>query len=167
MRKLFRIALAVALVAVMAIGTAFAADTTVLEGTNGTVTDAVNNAEEGAQLVITVKCVDATKAQAGWGVGGICIDGGWDVDGDFTSTLAENPVADQTLTFTFDCAAIKTAATGDINVNYYNGFEVVKAVVRTADGGSAKTADTTTVVLFGAVAVIALVAVVASKKARA
>ena len=72
------------------------------------------------------------------------------------------------LTFTYDIDALKKAASGDINVNFYNGFEIVKAVIRTADeGGAAKTADTTTVVLFGAVAVVALVAVVASKKARA
>lgn len=175
MKKLFSLVLAVALCTVLVLGTAFATDTDLgLKPTddnpagNGTITDAVKNAPEGAKLVISVKFnEDRDDVKKGWGVGGICINGGWEVDGDYTATLTEDPVKNKVITFTFDIDSIKKDATGDINVNFYNGFIIEKAVIRTSDGGAAKTADTMTVVLFAGVAVLALVAVVASKKARA
>jgi hypothetical protein len=184
MKKLLRIALAVALCAVMVIGVALAADTDLGITSNGTITEQITNAPEGAKLVITVKYTRALDwqgnpgfAASNYGIGGLCINGGWEVDPDFTCTCGDfgqdangvgNEVPLNTVeTFSFDLDAVKKAATGDINLNIYNGFEIVKVVIRTADSGAAKTADTTTVVLFGAVAVVALVAVVASKKARA
>ena len=180
MKKLLRIALAVALCAVMVIGVALAADTDLGITSNGTITEQVTNAPAGAKLVVTVKYTRALDwqgnpgyAASNYGIGGLCINGGWDVDPDFTATVGDygqdTEVPLNTVqTFTFDLDAVKKAASGDINLNFYNGFEIVKVVIRTADeGGAAKTADTTTVVLFGAVAVVALVAVVASKKARA
>ena len=167
MKKLLSVIVAVALCAVMVLGTALAADTVLLEGTNGEVTDAINNAPEGAKIVVTVKyTAEGGTAGAGWGIGGIVTDGSWNVGADFQSTTTAEPAVGDVLTFTFDADAVKNAATGAIQVNYYNGFQVVKAVLRTSDG-AAKTADTTMVVLFGAVAVVALVAVVATKKARA
>ena len=194
MKKLLSLVLAVALCAVMVLGTALAADTdlglapsdTNYSG-NGTITEAINNAPAGAKLVITVKytrCLiwDGSKegyAASNYGIGGLCTDGGWsNINPDFSATAPDYGVDDEgagkevplntVLTFTYDIDALKKAASGDINVNFYNGFEIVKAVIRTADAGEpAKTADTTTVVLFGAVAVVALAAVVASKKARA
>ena len=176
MKKLLRIALAVALVAVMVIGTAFAADTVLLEGTNGEVTDAINNAPEGAKIVCTVKydpenANNGETSGNGWGIGGIVTDGSWTVGTDFQATYSSDGEFSlepgEVKTYTFDADAVKKAATGAIQINFYNGWILQKAVLRTSDGGAAKTADTTTVVLFGAVAVVALVAVVASKKARA
>lgn len=176
MKKLLRIALAVALVAVMAIGTAFAADTVLLEGTNGEVTDAINNAPEGAKIVCTVKYDPENAGNGettgnGWGIGGIVTDGSWTVGTDFQATYSSDGdfslEPGEVKTYTFDADAVKKAATGAIQINFYNGWILQKAVLRTSDGGAAKTADTTTVVLFGAAAVVALVAVVASKKARA
>ena len=63
MKKLLRIALAVALCAVMVIGVALAADTDLGITSNGTITEQVTNAPEGAKLVITVKYTRALDWQ--------------------------------------------------------------------------------------------------------
>ncbi|MBR6020711.1 MAG: hypothetical protein IK055_10895 [Lachnospiraceae bacterium] len=184
MKKLLATVLAVVLAMTMILGTALA-DETEIATSNATITDAVTNAPEGSKIVVTVKydpkdeggTADGT-AGAGWGIGGICTDGSWTVDGAFEAKTSAEPAFGDVLTFEFNVDDIKKAAAGDINLNFYNGFAVQKAVLSTpagagdgkADGkgGDApKTADTMTVVLFAGVAILALGAVVASKKARA
>ncbi len=171
MKKLFTAVLAVALAAVMMFSAAFAADTVLLEGTNGTVD--LSTAAEGSKLVVVVECTDDTAGvDAGWGLGGLCIDGGWTVDGGFEAKAEAAPALGDKLTFTWDVDAVKAAATGDVNVNFYNGFTVVTATLSSPDApagdpSTPKTADTMTVLCFAGVAALAMVAVVASKKARA
>ena len=188
MKKILCIVLSLAAATVLLIGTAFAADTVLLEETNGEVTDAINAAPEGAMIICTVK-YDPDNANNGategngWGIGGVVTDGSWTVgleyqavynsEGEFS--LEPGEVRE----FTFDVDSIKRDATGAIQINFYNGWILQKAVLRTGDGGAGdagdadgadgavKTADTTTIVLFGVIAVMALIAVVAAKKARA
>lgn len=189
MRKLLATILAVALAMVMVLGTALA-DETEIATSNATITDAVNGAPEGSKLIVTVQCTEVQDSvAAGWGIGGLCVDGTWTVDGDFTSNISADPTLDEVLTFEFNLDDVKKAASGDINLNYYNGYTVTKAVLKTpaaADGGDGKadgqggdaqgdgkggdapkTADTMTVVLFAGIALLALGAVVVTKKARA
>ncbi len=178
MRKLFKVVLAVALAAVMVMSTALAADTDLGISSNATITDAVNGAAAGSKLVVEVEYTEeGGSAGAGWGIGGLCTDGGWGVNGAFEAKTTDEPEVGDVLTFTFDLDAVKAAASGDINLNFYNGFAVKKAVISSPEAQqqdpptqqpeTPKTADTMTVVLFAGVAVVALVAVVASKKARA
>lgn len=193
MKKLLATVLAVVLAMTMILGTALADETEIANG-NATITDAVTNAPEGSKIVVTVQYDPQDEggtvqgsSKAGWGVGGICTSGSWEVDGDFTATISADPTFGDVTTFEFDVDAIKKAAVGDINLNFYNGWKVTKAVIKTSaaadgdgkgdgagdgkadgKGGDApKTADTMTVVLFAGVAILALGAVVASKKARA
>ena len=190
MKKLLATVLAVVLAMTMILGTALA-DEQEIATSNSTITDAINAAPEGATLVVTVKYTEQNGScgGAGWGIGGICTDGTWTVDGAFESKNPEEPEIDQVLTFEFNVDDIKKAASGDINLNYYNGYDVQKAVLKTAaaaDGGDGKadgkgdgkaddgkggdapkTADTMTVVLVAGVAILALGAVVVTKKARA
>ena len=178
MKKILRIVLSSALAAMMMIGTAFAADTVLLEGTNGEVTDAVNSAPDGAVIVCTVK-YDPENANNGetmgngWGIGGIVTDGSWCVGSDFQATYSSDGEFSlepgEIKTFTFDVAAVKRAATGEIQINFYNGWILQKAVIRTMDvgsDGSAKTVSTTAIVLLAVIALAAVVAVLVMKKAR-
>ena len=177
MRKLFKVVLAVALAAVMVMSTALAADTDLGITSNATITDAVNAAAAGSKLVVEVEYTEeGGSAGAGWGIGGLCTDGGWGVNDKFEAKTVDEPEVGDVLTFTFDLDAVKAEASGDINLNFYNGFAVKKAVISSPEAqqqdpdpkpDTPKTADTMTVVLFAGVAVLALVAVVASKKARA
>ena len=127
-------------------------------------TDQITAAPAGSKLIVTVKydpdSEGGTKsgtADAGWGIGGIGT-AGWDVDADFGATCADKPSFGDELTFTYDVDAIKAAATGDITVNFYNGFLVTKIVLQTPDApktedpktedpkdDTPKTADTMTV----------------------
>ncbi|MBO4653808.1 MAG: LPXTG cell wall anchor domain-containing protein [Lachnospiraceae bacterium] len=181
MKKLLATVLAVVLAMTMILGTALAADQEIATS-NATITDAINGAAEGSTLVVTVKyTAEGGTAGAGWGIGGICIDGTWTVDGSFESKTTEEPNEGDVLTFEFNVDDIKKAASGDINLNYYNGFAVQSAVLKSPaaggddggkdDGGKGgdapKTADTMTVVMFAGIAILALGAVVVTKKARA
>ena len=132
--------------------------------------------------------VDTSSWTVGWGVGGMCPAGDWTVDGEFQYNIEAIPQIGDKITAEFNLDDVKKEATGAIQVNFYNGFAVRKVVIvspAAADGdgkggegqGDAqgdgkgadtpKTADTMTVVLFAGVAILALGAVVASKKARA
>ena len=181
MKKLLATVLVVVLAMTMVLGTALADDQEIANA-NATITDAINGAPEGSTLVVTVKyTAEGGTAGAGWGIGGICIDGTWTVDGAFESKTTEEPNEGDVLTFEFKVDDIKKAASGDINLNYYNGFAVQSAVLKTPaaggndggkdDGGKGgdapKTADTMTVVMFAGIALLALGAVVVTKKARA
>lgn len=191
MKKILSIVLSLAAATVLLIGTAFAGDTVLLEETNGEVTDAINAAPEGAMIICTVKydpdnANNGTTGGNGWGIGGVVTDGSWTVGSDYQAVY--NSEGDFSLEpgevreFTFDVDSIKRDATGPIQINFYNGWILQKAILRTVDGvavdagdagdadgadGAVKTADTTTIVLFGVIAVMALIAVVAAKKARA
>ena len=185
MKKLLATVLVVVLAMTMVLGTALADDQEIANA-NATITDAINGAPEGSTLVVTVKyTAEGGTAGAGWGIGGICIDGTWTVDGAFESKTTEEPNEGDVLTFEFKVDDIKKAASGDINLNDYNGFAVQSAVLKTpaaggndgktddgktddGKGGDApKTADTMTVVMFAGIALLALGAVVVTKKARA
>ena len=193
MKKLLATVLSVVLALTMVLGTALADETVIAEG-NADVTEAVTGAPEGSKLVITAEYApnerpDDPVPASGWGVGGIVIDGSWGpADSEFQATITADPVEGDKITTEFDCDALKKAYSGGIQVNYYNGFVVRKVVLQTpaassgdgkggegqgdaqgdGKGGDApKTADTMTVVLFAGVAILALGAVVASKKARA
>ncbi len=129
------------------------------------------------------------KWTPGWGVGGISFTPDWAVDGEFEYKIEKVPVKGDVVTITYKCDELKKASTGEIKVNLYNGFFTRKVVLKTpaaADGGDGKadgqggdaqgdgkggdapkTADTMTVVLFAGIALLALGAVVVTKKARA
>ena len=188
MKKLLATVLAVVLAMAMILGTVCAAEEELPRNDDGNaqITDQITAAPAGSKLIVTVKydpdSEGGTKsgtADAGWGIGGIGT-AGWDVDADFGATCADKPSFGDELTFTYDVDAIKAAATGDITVNFYNGFLVTKIVLQTPDApktedpktedpkdDTPKTADTMTVVLFAGVAILALGAVVVTKKARA
>lgn len=191
MKKLLATVLAVALAMAMILGTVCAAEEELPRNDDGNaqITEQITAAPAGSKLIVTAKydpeSEGGTKsgtADAGWGIGGIGT-AGWDVDADFGATCADKPSFGDELTFTYDVDAIKAAATGDITVNFYNGFLVTKIVLQTPDAqedpktedpktedpkeDTPKTADTMTVVLFAGVAILALGAVVVTKKARA
>ncbi len=173
MKKLFSLVLVVVLAATMVLGTA-AADTVLLEGSNGTID--LSAVVEGDTLEIVAE-FDGSNADvaAGWGVGGLCLDGSWSVASGYECTLEATPAAGDRVTFTFDASAVKAAATGDVNVNMYNGFTPVTVTLKSVvveEGGaegddSAQTGDMMNVALLAGVAALAFVAVVASKKANA
>ncbi len=167
MKKFLATVLAVSLAAVMVFGTALA-DTTLSEAGNAELD--LSAAVEGDKLVITAECTEAT-AGTGWGVGGLCLAGDWTVTPDYEYKLEADPVVGEKIVVEYDAAAVKAAATGAVQVNFYNGYSVVSVVLKSApaaggDGGE-QTADAMSIVLFAGVAAVAFVAVVASKKARA
>lgn len=103
---------------------------TILTGGNGDITDVLRGAPKECVLVITVVCYEVMDSVwANWGIGGISIDGSWSVDGNFQSTIKHNPVLDEVLVFKFDIDKIRDNATGDIQINYYNGYRVLTAVI--------------------------------------
>ena len=78
---------------------------------------------------MVVYTAEGGTAGAGWGIGGICIDGTWTVNGHFEGKTKNEPKIGDTLVFVFDIDEIKREATGDINVNFYNGFSVVESII--------------------------------------
>ena len=189
MKKLLATVLAVVLAMAMILGTVCAAEEELPQGEDGNaqITDQIKAAPEGSKLIVSVKYEPESEggtrpgtADAGWGIGGIGTVDWNSVDADFTATVTEKPTFGDELTFTYDVDAIKVAMTGDVTVNFYNGFRATKIVLQTPDApktedpkteepkqDTPKTADTMTVVLFAGVAILALGAVVVTKKARA
>ena len=200
MRKLLATIIAVALAMVMILGTAFAGEEELPRNDDGNadITEQIKAAPEGSKLIVTVSYSPATEggkansgtAKANYGIGGICLDGNWGVDSDFSVACGDtDPKMGDTLTFTFDVDAIKKGIVGGVQVNFYNGFYTEKIVLQTPDGAgdgktddgktddgktddgkgseTPKTGDTMTVVLLAGVAILALGAVVVTKKARA
>ncbi len=175
MKKLFSLLLVVVLAATMVLGTA-AADTelTLTEYNQFSLADAV----EGDTLVLVIECTEAT-ADIGWGIGGIDLDGDWNVEGQQYEILLEaTPAVGDKLTFTYDAMEMKNAASDPANLiaNFYNGFVISSLTLKNAvveeEGGaegddSAQTGDMMNVALLAGVAALAFVAVVASKKANA
>ena len=194
MKKLLATVLAVVLAMTMVLGTALAAETE-LATSNADITDAVNGAPAGSKIIIKVEFTGEQvvnwetnelgpapeNLDAGWGVGGLCTAGDWGaVDGDFEYKIPAKPEVGATAEVTFDVDAVKQAASGNILVNFFNGYWVRSVVLKTPDADpvdnppvdnpgsdTPQTADTMTVVLFAGVAILALAGVVVTKKARA
>ena len=191
MKKLLATVLAVVLAMAMILGTVCAAEEELPRNDDGNaqITEQIDAAPAGSKLIVTIKYDPEGEggsrpgaSDANYGIGGIGT-AGWDVDADFGVTIAEKPTFGDELTYTFNVDDIKAAKTGDVTVNFYNGWLVTKIVLQTPDAqedpktedpkteepkeDNPKTADTMTVVLFAGVAILALGAVVASKKARA
>ena len=195
MKKLLATILAVVLAMAMILGTALA-DEQVLGDSNGDFSEAILNAPAGSKLLIEIEFtndeIDWSSADQshvatydahpdfgfGWGVGGLCFTSDWQVDSDFQYDLAtieghEKPEVGDKWVAEFDVDAVKAAATDVVLVNFYNGCWVRKITLKTPDTkedpkeDAPKTADTMTVVLFAGVAILALGAVVVTKKARA
>ncbi len=185
MKKLMVLVLSLAML-ISVLGVAAAEVVDITDSDNNKVFD-LSNYSEGT-LIVTIVFTEEAEAKGVneyWGVGKVSenVDGWPAVEGfdDIKPTGAA--VAGETFTVKYDVAALKAVNAGVINV--YNGCEVVKIEVETS-GSSTETPSTETpstetpstedtpqtgdamsIVLLAGVAVVALGAVVAAKKARA
>lgn len=96
---------------------------------NAEITDYILNAPAGSTLTVTVEYTYEGGVQEGWIVGGIGVDGTWNVSEGFESFSEIVPEIGDVLSFTFDVDEIIQASTGEIYLNYFNGFEIQSAVL--------------------------------------
>ena len=128
LRRIFPLIAALAVTLVLSLGMAFASETVILEGDNGYITTAVENAPSGAKLSILVEYADdSIDCGTGWSIGGVCTHGDWMPN--FLAYTDNEPVLGDRLTFVFDIDELKADADSDIQINVYNGFQLVKATI--------------------------------------
>ena len=121
---------ALAMTLLLSLGMAFASETVILEGDNGYITEAIENAPAGAKLSVEVEYADdSMNCYAGWGIGGICTDGTWNPS--IFAYADEDPTLGYRQTVLFDVDEIKADGDGEYMVNIYNGFQVVKVTLVT------------------------------------
>lgn len=107
-----------------------------------------------------------SSVDAGWGVGGLCATGEWEVKLiDFTATLPSKPALNEEFTFTWDIAAAKAALGDQPNVNFYNDMKVKSVVIIT--DGAAPTGDATPVTALVIIALASCAALVVLRKREA
>ena len=100
----------------------------VIATSNGPITEAVNYSPDGCVVVVTIR-YDHGNTGEGYRIGGLCTDGSWDVDREFEAVIKRELIPGELQTFVFETDKIKKKATGDINVNFYEGFTVVQVTL--------------------------------------
>ena len=100
---------------------------TVILTDNGWISEALAKAAPGSKLIVRTVC-NEVKANTGWDIGGLCVDGTWTVDDKYKIVLEKTPAVGDLICaeFSVDEVLEGAAALGSdkIMVNIYNGFSV-------------------------------------------
>ena len=118
-----------------------ASETVVLYDGNGeidadtlNITNAIYEAKPGMDLIVVMEFIGSTEIFSehpdlgpGWGIGGVCLGGDWCVDSNFQAIIPADTVLEDGLQLEYRWSVddIRNAAYGDIQVNRYNGFDIV------------------------------------------